>query len=221
MKTIVEPAKPHLNVAVLVYNGVELVDMNGPIDVFLHANWYTNSRYTVYTVAAAGGVVLSEDKVVSINPGYTFANCPDPDIIVIPGIISGQFPDPYNEKLDPSIVPWLQKMAAAKKAIMSVCIGAYVLAKTGLLSGKKATTHYLSIDDFHKHYPDITIVKNVRCVEDGLFVTTGGVTSGIDGALYLIGKLDGPIVAQQVADVMVYNREAPLPPFTILPPYYS
>jgi transcriptional regulator GlxA family with amidase domain len=61
-------------------------------------------------------------------------------------------------------------------------------------------------------------VKNVRYEADGNFVTTGGVTSGIDGALYLIGKIDGPDIAQTVADIMVYNRDAPLPPGTILPP---
>ena len=104
---------------------------------------------------------------------------------------------------------------------LSTAILAVLAAIAGLLSGKKATTHYLSINDFHAHYPDVVIEKNVRFVEYGNFITTGGVTSGIDGALHLVRKIDGEEIAQHVADVIVYNRETPLPPFTILPPYYT
>jgi transcriptional regulator GlxA family with amidase domain len=214
---------PQINIAVLIYHGVELVDMNGPIDVFLHANRYINKLdnklYHVYTVAATSAIILSEDDIISITPQYTIDNCPKPDIIVIPGII--------NQEVDPTIVSWISKMGLEKRVIMSVCIGALILAKTGLLNGKRATTHYLAIGDLHKQYPDINIVKNVRFVEDGsdanglCIVTTGGITSGIDGALHLVENQKGPVVAQQVADVMVYNREAALPPFTILPPYYN
>ncbi|MDF2433588.1 MAG: hypothetical protein JWP44_3219 [Mucilaginibacter sp.] len=212
-------ADPQVNVAVLVYHGVELVDMNGPVDVFLHANRYNNTLYHVYTVAATCGIILSEDDIVSIVPQYTIDNCPMPDIIVIPGII--------NQEVDPGIISWITKMGAEKRIIMSVCIGAFILAKTGLLNGKRATTHYLSIGDLHNQYPAIDIVKNVRFVEDDsdingvCIVTTGGITSGIDGALHLIETREGSVAAQLVADIMVYNRDAPLPPFTILPPYYN
>jgi len=205
--------KSNLNVAILIYDGVELVDMNGPIDVFVHANSYNKSRYNVFTVAHNKDTILSEGNVVSIMPQYTISNCPDPDIIVIPGII--------DKEVSADVIEWIRKKGGEKKIIMSVCIGAYTLAKTGLLSGKKATTHYLAIPAFQKQYPDITVIKNMRFVEDGLFVTTGGVTSGIDGALHIVHKYDGPVVAQQVADVIVYNRDAPLPPYTLLPPYDS
>ena len=102
---------------------------------------------------------------------------------------------------------------------MSVCIGAYILASTSLLTNKKATTHYLSIKDIQGLYPSTQLIKNVRYIPDGNNITTGGITSGIDGALYIVEKKDGPAIAQEVADVMVYNREAPLPPYTLLPPY--
>lgn len=209
--------KNKMNVAVLIYDYVELVDMNGPLDVFLHANSYNGSRYTVYTVSANGKAVTGEGGVVKMTPGYSISNCPVPDIVVIPGIMK----DGVVGIAAQEVLEWLKKLARSKKTIMSVCIGIYTLAKTGLLKGKKATTHYLSINDFHTKYPDVQIVKNVRFVQDGLFVTTGGVTSGIDGALQLVEKLDGADVAQQTADVMVYNREGALPPYTLLPPYFS
>jgi transcriptional regulator GlxA family with amidase domain len=209
-----EKTTPHkIKVAVLIYHGVELVDMNGPVDVFLHANRLNNLRYLVYTVAATRNAILSEDDVVTITPQYDIINCPEPDIIVIPGII--------KHEPDETLINWIKKLGENKKLIMSVCIGAFILAKTGLLDGKQATTHYLSIDDLHKQYPGIIIVKNVRFVQDGHFITTGGVTSGIDGALHVVETNDGSIIAQQVADMLIYNREAPLPPFTILPPYYN
>jgi len=206
-----------MNVAVLTYDNVELVDMHGPIDTFLRANSYNGSRYNIYTVAATDAPVLASGGVVTITPHYTIKNCATPDVIVIPGIMT---PDGAGIA-DKAIINWIKKMGANKKVIMSVCIGSYSLAETNLLSGKKATTHYLSINDFHKKYPDITIIKNVRYVADGNIVTTGGITSGIDGALYLVEKFDGTDIAQQTADVMVYNRDNPLPPYTILPPYYN
>jgi transcriptional regulator GlxA family with amidase domain len=206
---------PQIKVAVMIYNGVELVDMNGPIDVFVHANAYNNKRYQVYTVAATSDPIRSESNIVTIVPQYDICNCPQPDIIVIPGII--------DLEVDAAMIKWLTEVGNnhPELVFLSVCIGLYTLAQTGLLSGKKATTHYLAINEFHKLYPDVTIVKNIRFWEDGRIVSTGGITSGIDGALHLVEKYDGAIVAQQTADVMIYNRDAPLPPFTILPPYFS
>ena len=207
-----------MNVAVLIYPNVELVDMNGPINVFLHANEIIGSTYyNIYTVAKDTTPLLSEGGVVTITPQYNLGNCPSPDIVVIPGIMDNGVPGIAGN----AEIAWITEMVKGNKLILSVCIGTMSLAKTGLLSGRQATTHYLSIGDLHKQYPDIIIVKNVRYIQDGNIVTTGGVTSGIDGALYLVNKFNGEDVAQEAADIMVYNRDAPLPPYTILPPYYS
>jgi len=209
-----------MNVAVIIYNGVELVDMNGPIDAFVKANYFIDNKYSVFTVAESLDPVKSESEVVKLTPSYSFDNCPHVDIIVIPGKLDEKSTSvPASE----TVVAWIKKMAEYDKIVMSVCVGFLTLANTGLLSGKKATTHYMTINQVHgnKQYRDIDLVKNVRYVEDGNFITTGGITSGIDGALFLIEKLNGSNIAQQVADIMVYNRVAPLPPYTILPPYYS
>jgi len=214
--------KDHLNVAVLVFDGVELVDMNGPVDVFLHANRYktdpafTGLPYNVYTVADKGKDIISEDGSVTIKPSFTFSNCPDPDLVVIPGRIA----DDGSDSSIPAEQPYLDfiaRMGAKNKAMMSVCVGLYSLAGTGLLNGKKATTHYLAIAYAEKTWKKVHFVKNVRYVEDGLFVTTGGITSGIDGALYLVKKYNGDTIAQNAANIMVYQMDAPIPPNTRLP----
>jgi transcriptional regulator GlxA family with amidase domain len=215
--------KDLLNVAVLIFDGVELVDMNGPLDVFLHANRLKKGpRYNVYTIAADAGPVLSEAKAVSILPQYTLDHSIDHDIIVIPGRLAfdGKSTSILAEK---QVIAWIKKKGlewagkVGEKVIMSVCVGLYSLAETKLLDKKNATTHYLSMDYAHTNWPAINLVKNVRYVEDGLFITTGGVTSGIDGALALIKRINGADIAQQVANIMVYTMDAPLPPGTILP----
>lgn len=214
--------KDHLNVAVLVFDGVELVDMNGPVDVFLHANRYkkdpafTGLPYNVYTVADKGKDIISEDGSVTIKPSFTFSNCPDPDLIVIPGRISADGTDASIPAEQPYL-DFIAKMGAKNKVIMSVCVGLYSLANTGLLNGKKATTHYLAMAYAEKTWKKVKFIKNVRYVEDGLFVTTGGITSGIDGALYLVKKYNSDAIAQNVANIMVYQMDAPIPPNTILP----
>ncbi len=100
-------------------------------------------------------------------------------------------------------------------------MGAYSFAIAGLLNGRRATTHSLSINDLQNQYPLIDVIKNIRYVEDGLYITTEGITSGIDGVLWMIEILEGLVIARQVADAMVYDRDNPLPPFTLLPPYSS
>lgn len=207
-----------INVAVLIYPGVELIDMNGPIDVFVKTNRYNKNRYRVFTVSESAGAIESERSAVRITPEFTLSNCPPPGIIVIPGQIMPEGSPEWFGSGSDTLRAWIKEQAQnTGTIIMSVCVGMCILAKTGLLAKKKATTHWQALEDTQKQYPDIDFIKNVRYQPDGNFVSTGGVTSGIDGALYLISTIDGPEIAQEVADVMVYNREAPLPPNTILP----
>jgi transcriptional regulator GlxA family with amidase domain len=209
-----------LNVAVLIYPGVEMIDMNGPIDVFIKANGLNNGKYNIYSLAETLGSIPSENSLVTLTPTYSFANCPEPSIIIIPGQIISEGPPPEIGNGSEKLIAWLKEMGDKSSiTIMSVCIGAYILARTGMLAGKKATTHYSSIKDFQSKYPNTHVIKNVRYFKDGNIVTTGGITSGIDGALSLIEQLDGVDIAQHVSDIMVYNRGAPLPPYTLLPPY--
>lgn len=206
-----------INVAVLAYPGVEIIDMNGPVDVLVKANRYNGDRYNVFTVAETQDTLESEDSVVTITPDYTIGNCPRPDIIVIPGQIMPAGSSASFGSGSKELVGWIEEQARRTEVIvMSVCVGVYILAKTGLLANRKATTHWKAIGSIQKQYPEINFIKNVRYVADGNIVTTGGVTSGIDGALYLVERLDGTQTAKEVADIMVYNREAPLPPDTIL-----
>ena len=190
---------PQIKVAVLIYPGVELVDMNGPLDVFLHANRFydrpfDNPRYRVYTVAETNAILESEGKSVLITPSFSIKNCPDPDIIVIPGRID--FTEEANSiPASQPVIDWIAEMAGNGKTILSVCVGLYTLSATVLLNGRNATTHYLAMGYAQKTWPGIKLVKNVRYVHDGQYITTGGITSGIDGALNLIEQFESPVIA--------------------------
>jgi transcriptional regulator GlxA family with amidase domain len=206
-----------MQVAILLYPGVELVDMAGPMDVFLHVNAIIPGRYGIYTVAESSAPLKSEGSILTIIPDYDFSNCPIPDILVVPGLLDAELNPTVAGQ---GVIDWIKKMMSADIKILSVCVGLYNVAATGLLPGRTVTTHYLAINSFHKQYPGINIVKNVRYCRDGNLTSSGGITSGIDAALCMVAENDGDDIAQEVADVMVYNRNAVLPPFTMLPPYY-
>jgi transcriptional regulator GlxA family with amidase domain len=205
-----------IDIAVIIYEGVELVDMNGPIDVFLHVNSIRRERYNIYTVAEKKEPIVSEGGVVTIVPTYDFADCPEPDVLIVPGLL--------DQKLEPTVandacISFIKNIMLKDKIVLSVCIGLYNVAATGLIFGKKVTTHYLAVNSFQEQHKDIHVVKNERVVRDGNLVSTGGITSGIDGALHLIEYFDGESITQQVADMLVYNRSSPIPRYTLLPPY--
>lgn len=209
--------KSPINIAVIIYDGVELIDMNGPIDVFLHVNSIQKGRYHIYTVAGNTQPVKSEGGVVTIIPTYDFHNCPEPDVLIVPGVLDSEL---SSTTADAASISFIKEVLLKDRIVLSVCVGLYNIAATGMINGKCVTTHYLAINSFHLQHKEIKIIKNQRFVPDGKLVSTGGITSGIDGALHLVETFDGKTIADQIADLLVYNRSAPLPPYTMLPPYY-
>lgn len=190
------------NVAVFIHEGVELLDFAGPTEVFAAADH--GRAYRVYTVAPESGPLTSQG-VVSIIPEFTIDNCPKPDIIVLPGGNTG------IALVNPRVIEWIKQASADESTIlMSVCTGAFLLADAGLLEGKRATTHWGSIDDLRREAPNTTVVNDARIVDNGRIITTAGVSAGIDGALHLVDRLLGREVAQRTARYMEYNWQPPV-----------
>ena len=190
-----------IKVAILVYHNVELLDFAGPAEVF------SNSKYfQVYTVSANSGKVSTKNNTLSINPDFTISNAPQPDILVLPGgsldaigIVTG------NEQA----IKLINKVNAHTRLTMSVCTGAAILSKAGLLDGKTATTHSGAIDTLQKLTPRARFISDVRFVEDGKILTTAGVSAGIDGALHIIEKMKGLKEALFVTSIMEYDKWKP------------
>ena len=199
--------KKKINIAFLIYDQVEAMDLNGPIDVFTKAN-VMDPSYHLYTVSASSKkLVPSEGGTVIMQSTYDFKNAPQADILIIPGAAPEVIINTANNQ--PELFKWIINQNKNTKLTMSVCTGALLLSKAGILDGKKATTHYLALD-LLKQNPKIEIVEKVRFIEDGKLLTTAGITSGLDGALHLVELMNGKEIADQIGKIMVYNRNADL-----------
>ena len=175
-----------------------MLDFSGPGEVFACVG--RGEAFNVYTVAATPDEITSQ-RFVIIKPQYTFANCPPPDIIVLPG---GRTDVPLaNAK----VIEWIKKSSERAEVIMSVCTGAFLLVESGLLDGKEATTHWSAIESLKQQAPKTIVRENRRFVDNGKIVTAAGVSSGIDAALHVVDRLLGREVAQKTARYMEYKWE--------------
>ena len=184
------------NVAILVYEGVELLDFTGPGEVFAAAHGPRGQAFRVYTVAKEKEPVTSLG-VVEVLPLYSIADCPKPDILVVPG---GNVPSE-----DPEIVRWVQECSKTSELVMSVCNGAMLLGKAGLLDGLEVTTHHGSLQALASLVPSATVHTNRRFVDHGRVMTSAGISAGIDGSLHVVERMLGKETAKQVARYMEYD----------------
>jgi putative intracellular protease/amidase len=136
---------------------------------------------------------------MEVIPKYTFDNAPQADVLLIPG------GDVSRAQENPAIIKWIQDNSKEAEQVVSVCNGAFILAKTGLLDGLSATTFYGLIDNLVPVAPKTKVVRDQRYVDNGKIITTAGLSSGIDGSLYVVSKMLGKARAQMVALNMEYN----------------
>ena len=179
-------------VAILLFNAAEIIDFAGPWEVFGTAG------LLVHTVAEKADplTMVFGQKVV---PDYTFENSPKADVLLVPG--GGVW---SNDAIgNPKLIQWIQTKSKDVMHVMSVCTGAFLLAKAGLLVDQTVTTTYGMIEDLKT--PRTTVVYDQRFVESGNLITTAGLSSGIDGALHLVSKMLGSGKAQSVALGMEYR----------------
>jgi putative intracellular protease/amidase len=179
-------------VAILIFTGVEIIDFTGPYEVFGGAG------YEVYTVAASPRP-LTTAMGMTVTPRFTFADSPKPDVLVLPG----GWIDSVNDS--PEARAWVKKTAGAAPLVLSVCNGAFILAEAGLLDGLQATTYAGALDWLQQAAPKTRVVRDKRFVDNGKIITSAGLSSGIDGALHVIERLDGRGVAAMVATNLEYN----------------
>ena len=184
---------PRRRVAILIFPGVQIVDYTGPYEVLGQAG------YEVFTVAASTDPIVT-NMGMTVTPAYSFQNAPAPDIIVLPGgAVAESIP-----KTNPAI-RWILASTPKAEVTLSVCNGAFWLANAGLLDGKEATTYYGLIRLLRTNFPNVKVVDDKRYCDNGSIITTAGLSSGIDGALHVVERLDGVGKARSVALNMEYN----------------
>ncbi len=189
------------NVAILIFNDVEVLDFCGPFEVFaVTGRKSTPVPFNVYTVAENPGPVLTWNQM-SVNPKYSLRDCPPPDVLVVPGGRGTR-----SEMTRPALTDWIRDASANAEVVLSVCTGALLLAKAGLLDGLLATTHHAAMDELRSVIaPSTTLCPDKRFVDNGRFVLSGGISAGIDAAFYVVARLLGNDTALETAEHMEYD----------------
>ena len=192
------PAQGSIPVAFLLSDGAVMIDFSGPWEVFQDVNipGRADAGFCLYTVAATKNPIRASGGM-KIVPEYTFANAPAPKILVIPA----------QSAPSAAAKDWIRKVAKNADVVMSVCTGAFVLADTGLLSGKPATTHHSAYVRLASQFPDIQVKRGARFTESGNIATAGGLSSGIDLALRVVERYFGGEAARQTAFDMEYQGQ--------------
>lgn len=188
------------NVAIFIFDEVEVLDFCGPFEVFS----VTGKRdglnpFNVYTVAQEKRPILARNEL-SINPRYTFAECPAPDILLIPGGFGTR-----REMRNSTVLDWVKRHSQTTELLLSVCTGALVLAKANLLDGLSATTHHGAIGLLCETAPYTKVEPEQRFIDNGKIITSAGISAGIDMSLYVVAKLLGQAQAWETAKYMEYD----------------
>jgi transcriptional regulator GlxA family with amidase domain len=194
--------KKHWNVGILLFNEVEVLDFAGPFEVFSIAS-YSNCQqkpFTVKTVAQTTDLISARNGL-KVQPDFDFNNSPSFDILIIPGGYGAEEIEIHNEILK----NWIKIRAEECDIIASVCTGSFLLAETGLLDGKRATTHWLDIDRLESEYKKIKVQRGVKYVDESNIITSGGISAGINMSFYLLNRLVGKEIAIATAKRMEYD----------------
>lgn len=189
------------NVAIVVYDGVEILDFAGPSEVFAAAAGRgangQERAFNVYLVSKTRTPIVSQG-FIDVTPDYSIADSPKPDIIVLPGGGSD------NVMKDPEWLAWVKTSADDADHVLTVCTGAFIAGKLGLLDGHDVTTWYAAVPDLTKQFPNARVQPGRRFIDNGKVITTAGVSAGIDGALHLVARTLGRYVADRTAEYMEY-----------------
>lgn len=192
-------------VGILLYPGVEVLDFAGPYEVFSVAARiapkvlkFSHVPFHVITVAEARGSVNARHGL-QVLPDYTLAEAPALDILIVPGGVVAE-PLANRETLD-----WLRLAATRAVLTASVCTGAFILGRIGLLDGLTATTHWEDVEEMRSLFPSVRVVEGPPYVDQGAVVTSAGISAGISMSLYLVGRMIGPELARLTARQLQYD----------------
>ncbi|MGI5459706.1 DJ-1/PfpI family protein [Streptomyces sp. CA-249302] len=185
-----------MQIAIVLYDRFTALDTVGPYETLGRLP----DAETVF-VAEHTGPVRNDNGNLALTADRTLAEVPSPDVVVVPGG-PGQTPQMENRAL----LDWIRAADATSTWTTSVCTGSLLLAAAGLLEGRRATSHWLALDELKKYGAEPT---GERVVLDGKYVTAAGVSSGIDMGLALLGRISGDFVAQAVQLGIEYDPQPP------------
>lgn len=194
-----------VRVGIYVYPEVEVLDFAGPFEVFSTASRVARraapeapAPFAVTLVAAGEGPVRARGGL-AVAPDATFARHPPLDVVVVPGGVH----EPELER--PELAAWLRRQAASARLVASVCTGAFLLARAGLLDGLEVTTHWEDVADLRRAFPALSVRDGARWVEHDRIMTSAGISAGLDMSLRIVARLAGEELAGRTARQMDYD----------------
>jgi transcriptional regulator GlxA family with amidase domain len=197
-----------ISVGILIFRNVEVLDFAGPFDVFSRTRLAPgiesrlseeSAPFRVFTVAKNRDPITATGGLVVV-PHHSFADAPQIDLLVVPGGFGTR-----GLMRDEETLEWIQRTAAGARQVTSVCTGSLLLARAGLLQGRRATTHWASLDLLESLNAGVTVDRTSRVVDDGV-ITSAGIAAGIDMAFHVVETLCGCAVADETAKFMEYRR---------------
>ena len=197
-----------INVGILIFDDVEVLDFAGPFEVFSRTRLAPgvesrrseeSAPFRVFTIARTRDPIQATGGL-TVVPAYGFADAPRIDLLLVPGGFGTR-----ALLNDEETLAWIRQTASAARQVTSVCTGSLLLAKAGLLNGRRATTHWGALDLLGSLDAGVTVDRDSRVVDDGV-ITSAGVASGIDMAFHLVETLFGSAVADETAKYIEYRR---------------
>jgi transcriptional regulator GlxA family with amidase domain len=199
-----DPGKTY-HVGIYIYDKVEVLDFAGPFEVFTTAsrvhsklNPEVEPLFNVFTIADSNRTIHARGNL-QITPSFDFNDHPPLDVLIVPGgIVADELHLDY-------VVDWIRERNRETIFTASVCTGAFLLAKAGLLDGKSVTTHWEDIPDLREMFPQVNVLEEVRWVDTGRIISSAGISAGIDMSLHLVERLGDKALAAATARQMEFD----------------
>jgi transcriptional regulator GlxA family with amidase domain len=195
-KKLIGSYKKDMTICFYLQDGVEVLDFAGPMEVFAYAGFH------VFTVSRTKAPITAQG-ILKVLPDYSIEDAPPSDILAFFGGNAGP------PSRDTNVLNWIKSRKNSTSYFFSVCTGAFIIGRAGLLDNLTATTFHESIESLRKTLPSTKVLSNVRFVDNGKVITTAGISAGIDGALHLVARLKGEEMAKEVARYMEYDKWVP------------
>ena len=187
-----------MNIGIYLYDNAEVLDFSGPFEVLSTAKRLSGHDWNIFFVAENLNLVQARGGF-PVQPHFSFDAHPDIDILFVVGGVHTE------EVKKANVISWVANAANKSQKVLSVCTGAFILAEAGLLNGLTVTTHWEDLADLQADYPMLNVIDNQRWISQGKYITSGGISAGIDMSLNLVSKLTTLALAEKTAKQMEYH----------------
>lgn len=186
-----------MNIGIYLYDDAEVLDFSGPFEVFNTAIRLSDIQWNIFFIAEKKAMITARGGL-QLLPHYGIDQHPPLDLLFIVG---GEHNDQLNKT---NVIDWIGEQASTTNYVATVCTGAFLLAQTGLLDGRSVTTHWQDICALTNDFPALNVMTGKRWVEDGKYISSAGISAGIDMSLHLVSRLVSQELANKTAKQMDY-----------------